>query len=64
MQIEGTISDNFYKFMLIMHGKSFADSVERRDFGPMGSFGGGRSHKPRIKTKSELLKIELVFNLM
>jgi hypothetical protein len=57
IQIEASISDNFYKFMVIKHGKEFADSVARHDFGNMGSFGGGKTHKPGTKTRSEYFKL-------
>jgi hypothetical protein len=47
---EGTISNGFYNFMKEKHGKEFADSVARKDFGSFGSFGGG-SHKAGERTK-------------
>lgn len=51
---EASISKNFYDFLLLKHGRDFANSVARYDFGPLGSFGGGTTHKAGTKTKSEL----------
>jgi hypothetical protein len=58
--IEATISNNFYQFLVVKHGKEFANSVARFDIGIGGSFGGG-NHKPGTKTKSEYLRISYLW---
>ncbi|KAI6240280.1 Triacylglycerol lipase [Aphelenchoides fujianensis] len=47
---EATISDSFYSFLVRRHGRQFADDIARRDFGTIGSFGGG-NHTGHHRTK-------------
>ncbi|KAI6197700.1 hypothetical protein M3Y94_01256300 [Aphelenchoides besseyi] len=47
--VNATISDTFYRFLHERHGQEFADKIARKDFGKLGSFGGG-NHTGKTST--------------